>query len=721
MICEVLVEISNSNVDKTFDYKVPLDLINDMKVGIRVEVPFGKRYLEGFVLALKNDSDVDNLKEIIRIIDKDIVLTSELIELGKIIKDKTLATLISCYQVMLPKALKAHRGSQINKKYETYYKVSDLDLSQFKFNDKQEKIIELCKDNFVLRDKLKEISVSSLNTLLNKGVLIEEKREAYRLNYNESKGIIHKLTPKQKEVYDEITSFDDIKPSLIYGVTGSGKTEIYMELIDHYLKMDKSALLLVPEISLTTQLINRFVDRFGNKIAALHSALSDGEKYDEYRRIEKGEASIVIGARSAVFAPLKDIGVIIIDEEHSDSYKQSDSNPRYNAKEVAIIRSKMHNCKVVFGSATPSMEAMARAKKGVFHLLSLMERVNGRDLPEVKIIDMNKEVRRSSGHFSLELISQISEKVSLGEQVILFLNRRGYASFVTCKNCGYSFKCPNCDITLTYHKSSRTMRCHYCGHGEAQPKVCPSCGEASINDLGVGTERIQEELEKLVDCKVLRMDYDTTSRKGSHEKMINSFKNHEYDILLGTQMVSKGLDFPLVTLVGVINADTSLNIPDYNSSFNTFSLLNQVSGRAGRSKKDGVVYIQTYNPDHYAIKYASNNDYLGFYNEEMRIRRILKYPPYYYLCYIRISGKDQSIVNNESNKIKRSLDRNINSIILGPSPSILYKINNVYRYSIIIKYKDIKSIKDILIKINDHYKSNNNIKIDIDFNPSHIL
>ena len=721
MICEVLVEISNSNVDKTFDYKVPKELVNDMKVGIRVEVPFGRRYLEGFVLALKEDSNVDNLKEVIRIIDKDIVLTPELLELGKIIKDRTLATLISCYQVMLPKALKAHRGNQINKKYDIYYKVSDIDLSNFKFNDKQNKIIELCKEAFVLRDKLKEISVSSLNTLLSKGVLIEEKREHYRLKYNESNNVIHKLTPKQQEVYDEIIGFDDLDPTLIYGVTGSGKTEIYMELIDNCLKKGKSALLLVPEISITTQLINRFVDRFGDKIAALHSALSDGEKYDEYRRIEKGLAPIVIGARSAVFAPLKDIGIIIIDEEHSDSYKQSDSNPRYNAKEIAIIRSKMHKCKVVFGSATPSMEAMARAKKGVFHLLTLTERVNGRSLPLVKIIDMNKEVRRSSGHFSLELISQIREKVSLGEQVILLLNRRGYASFVTCKNCGYSFKCPNCDITLTYHKSSRTMRCHYCGHGEAEPRLCPSCGEKSINDLGVGTERIQEELEKLVDARVLRMDYDTTSRKGSHERMINSFKNHEYDILLGTQMVSKGLDFPLVTLVGVINADTSLNIPDFNSSFNTFSLLNQVSGRAGRSKKDGVVYIQTYNPDHYAIKYASNNDYLGFYNEEMRIRRVLKYPPYYYLCYIRISGKEENLVNNEANKIKRSLDRNITSIILGPSPSILYKINNVYRYSIIIKYKNINNIKDILIKINDHYKNNKNIKIDIDFNPSHIL
>ncbi len=721
MVAEVLVEVSNSNVDKTFDYNVPSAFINDIKVGIRVEVPFGRRVVNGFVLSLKNDSELSDLKDISNIIDKDIILTDELLELGKIVKDKTLATLISCYQVMLPKALKAHSGTQINKKYDYYYKVNDIDLSTYKFNDKQKLIIEMCKDKFIIKDELKKISISSLNTLLNKNILIEEKREHYRLKYDISENIVHKLTTKQNEIYEEIINYDDIKPSLIYGVTGSGKTEIYMELINHYLEMGKTALLLVPEISLTTQLISRFVARFGNRIAALHSALSDGEKYDEYRRIANGEASIVIGARSAVFAPLNNIGIIIVDEEHSDSYKQSESNPRYNAKEIAVIRGKMHNCKVVFGSATPSLEAMARAKKGVFHLLSLMERVNGRELPLVKIIDMNKEIRRTKGHFSNELVEAIKEKINLDEQVILLLNRRGYASFVTCKNCGYTFKCPNCDISLTYHKSSNTMRCHYCGYGDSKPIVCPECHEKSINDLGVGTQRIEEELKSLVDARVLRMDYDTTSRKGSHEKMITTFKNHEYDILLGTQMVSKGLDFPLVTLVGVINADTSLNIPDYNSSFNTFSLLNQVSGRAGRSEKPGVVYIQTFNKDHYAIKYASNNDYLSFYNEEMNIRKVLKYPPYYYLCYIRISGKNNNTVNNEANKIKRSLDRNINSIILGPSPSILYKINNIYRYSIIIKYKSIDEIKAILIKISDHYKNNNDIKIDIDFNPLHIL
>ena len=328
------------------------------------------------------------------------------------------------------------------------------------------------------------------------------------------------------------------------------------------MNLGKSCIVLVPEISLTPQMVSRFQNRFGDKIAAIHSALSDGEKYDEWRRIYRGEASIVIGARSAIFAPLKNIGVIIIDEEHSDSYKQSDPNPRYSAKDIALIRAKYHNCSVIFGSATPSLEAMARANKGVYKLLSLPNRVNGKSLPKVKIIDMNMGIRSSKGHFSLELLDAINKRIINNEQVILLLNRRGYSSFVTCRSCGYTYKCPNCDITLTYHKSSNTLRCHYCGYGSGVSDTCPSCKEKSLNNLGVGTQKIEEEINKyVVGAKVLRMDYDTTSRKGMHEKMINSFKNQEYNILLGTQMVAKGLDFSNVTLVGVTVSYTHLTLP----------------------------------------------------------------------------------------------------------------------------------------------------------------
>ena len=724
MVVGVLVELSSKNIDRIFEYEVPEELASLIKVGIRVLVPFGKIELEGFILSIKNNKDTDkDLKSIINIVDSSIVLNSELLELGKKLQKSTLSTLISCYQVMLPKALKAKNGTNVSIKFDTYYSINNnIDIDIDKLNDTQNKIISLVKEKgIVLKKELADISISSLNTLIRKEYLIEDKKEHYRVVYKDRDFVKKKLTIDQESVVKSVINGND-STYLLYGVTGSGKTEVYMEIIDHYLKLGKTSIVLVPEISLTPQMVNRFRERFGDKIAALHSALSDGEKYDEWRRIYRGEASIVIGARSAIFAPLKNIGVIIIDEEHSDSYKQSDSSPRYNAKDVAILRSKYHKCPVVLGSATPSLETMARAKKGVFKLLELPNRVNGKSLPKVSIIDMNDR-KKNKGNFSLELLNSIRDRLDKNEQIILLLNRRGYSNFVTCKNCGFTFKCPNCDITLTYHKSSNTLRCHYCGYGEKVYKKCPECKEESLSNLGVGTQKIEEELSKLFPIsRILRMDYDTTSRKGMHEEMIEDFKSHKYDILLGTQMVAKGLDFSLVTLVGVINADTSLNIPDFRSSENTFSLLSQVAGRSGRSEKTGEVIIQTFNPDHYAISLVKTHNYLGFYEKEMSIRKMLKYPPYYYLCNIKISGKDADYIYAEALKIKRSLDRNIpNDIILGPSNSSIFRVNNIFRYNIIIKYKNDMNLYEILNKIIEHYKTNIKIKIDIDFNPIQVL
>lgn len=723
MIVGVLVQIANSNVDKIFDYKVPSSMVDKIKIGIRVLVPFGRVTLEGFVLEIKDHSDTGNeLKEILEIVDDEIVLNDELLALGKELQKKTLSPLISCFQVMLPKALKAKKGDKTSIKYDTYYRLSDGFDDKGIFLDSQRKILDVVLEKgLVLRKELLDISSSSLRTLVNKGILVEEKKEHYRMVHDGVKEAPKILTSEQKKVVDTVIH-QSARPYLLYGVTGSGKTEVYMEIIDYYLKQGKSSIVLVPEISLTPQMISRFQRRFGDLIAAIHSGLSDGEKYDEWRRIVRGEASIVIGARSAIFAPLKNIGVIIVDEEHSDSYKQSDSLPRYNAKDVALIRGKTHDAPVIFGSATPSLEAMARAGR-IFDLLELPHRVNGKVLPEVKIIDMNQALKKAKGHFSEELLNGIITETSLGRQVILLLNRRGYSSFVTCKNCGFTFKCPNCDITLTYHKSSNTLRCHYCGYGEKVYDKCPSCHEKSLSNLGVGTQRIEEELNQyLPNLRVLRMDYDTTSRKGEHEKMIEAFQNHEYDILLGTQMVAKGLDFSNVTLVGVINADTSLNIPDFRSSENTFSLLSQVAGRSGRSEKEGRVIIQTFNPDHYAIALTKKHDYLSFYKEEMAIRKQLKYPPYYYLCSIRISGKDSNYLLDEANKIKRSLERNlVNVITLGPSTSGIFKVNNIYRYHIILKYKKEEELYPILTKIMDHYKANSKARVDIDFHPNQIL
>ena len=717
----MLVELSNKNIDRVFDYSVPDCFLDKIKLGIRVKVPFGKMELEGFVVEVKDSSDIE-VKDILDVIDDEAILNSELLELGKKMQEDTLATLISCYQIMLPKALKAKNGQVINKKFDTYYYLNKDIVCYGKLSTSQEKIINLCMEKeYVLRKELVDISLSSLNTLIKKNILLEKKLEHYRLSYNEKIEPKKELTNDQKSVVDEVLANTGYFPYLLFGVTGSGKTEVYMELIEDALNKGKTSIVLVPEISLTPQMVLRFQKRFGDNIAAIHSALSDGEKYDEWRRIVKGEAKIVIGARSAIFAPLNNIGMIIIDEEHSDSYKQDDSNPRYNAKDIALLRGKYHNCPVIMGSATPSLEVFARAKKGVFKLLELPNRINGKSLPHINIVDMNEMISKTKGHFSPVLLEAISARLLKNEQIILLLNRRGYSSFVTCKNCGYTFKCPNCDITLTYHKSSRTLRCHYCGYGTKVYDTCPECHEKSINDLGVGTEKVEEELNKLFpESRILRMDFDTTSRKGMHEKMIKDFKNHEYDILLGTQIVSKGLDFDNVTLVGVINADTSLNIPDFRSSETTFSLLAQVAGRAGRSDKEGEVIIQTFNPEHYAIQYTKKHDYLGFYNREMSIRRELKYPPYYYICYVKISGKDNKYIYEDSLKITKLFhNKLINMIILGPSPCTIFKLNNIYRYGIILKYKKDEDLREVLNKVIEHYKDNRNIKIDVNFNPSH--
>lgn len=717
MIVGVLVELSNKKIDRIFDYKVEKQLIDSIRIGIRVEVPFGHQVLEGFILEIKKDSDIDNLKSIIGIVDQDIILNQELIELGRIIQKKTLATLISCYQVMLPKALKAKKNTIINKKYDIYYRLGEN--LEGNFNQTQQNIINMCKTGEVKREDLVKISPSSLKTLVRKNILIEEKREHYRLEYQDSRDKIKELTENQKEVVESV-QLEKEDTYLLHGVTGSGKTEVYIKLIEKVLKKHKTALMLVPEISLTPQMVHRFSEVFGNQIAALHSALSEGEKYDEWRKINRGEVPIVIGARSAIFAPLSNLGIIIIDEEHSDSYKQ-DNNPRYDARDVAIIRSKTNHCPLIMGSATPSLEAFARAGKGVFQLLSMPNRINGKKLPQVELIDMNQEIKKGNSYFSSRLIEQIKKRLQKKEQVILLLNRRGYASFVTCKNCGYTAKCPQCDITLTYHKTSNMLRCHYCGYATNLKKKCPECREESISSLGIGTERVEEELKKILkNTRILRMDYDTTSRKGTHSKMISEFKNHEYDILLGTQIVAKGLDFEDVTLVGVINADTSLNIPDFRSSENTFSLLSQVSGRSGRSIKEGSVIIQTFNPDHYAIQFVKSHDYIGFYKREMQIRYQLKYPPYYYICYLKVSSKDYQEASKETNKIKKCLEKNLKEeIILGPSPANIFKLNNIYRYGVIIKYKKDTNLYQILNRLIEHYRSNNKVNLELDFNPNH--
>lgn len=720
MVANVLVELSNRNIDKTFTYNIPNELENLIKVGIRVLVPFGKQTLEGFVLSISENTNSEiELKDIIKPIDDEVILNEELLELGKFIKRKTLSTLISAYQVMLPKALKADKKTKINKSYESNIIIKDEKLlKDYKLTDKQKIIIDEIRNGKNDKKHLKDLATSSLTTLLNKGILEEVLSEKYRLsieNKKEYKKV--ELNDEQKNAVNTVLSdLDKSNTYLLYGVTGSGKTEVYMEIIDAMLLQGKTAIVLVPEISLTPQMVERFSSRFKENIAILHSRLNDGEKYDEYRKIARGEVKIVIGARSAIFAPLKNIGVIIVDEEHTTSYKQ-ESTPKYNAIDIAVERAKHHNAQVVLGSATPTLESFAKVIKGIYKLIELKKRANNKALPTVTLVDMNKEKNRNN-HFSKTLTQEIQNTLDRKEQVILLLNRRGYSSFVTCSNCGYVSKCPNCDITLTYHKTSDMERCHYCGYATKRKEVCPECHEKAIEQLGYGTEKIEEELKSLFNARVIRMDLDTTGTKGAHEKIISAFRNQEYDILLGTQMIAKGLDFANVTLVGVINADTSLMIPNFRSSEYTFDLLSQVSGRSGRGEKKGTVIIQTFNQDHYAIKLAKTHDYMDFFKEEMKIRKTLQYPPYCFLVSIKVISKDYNLAQTESNLIAKRLRENLlNSTVLGPSIGSTFKINNTYRFGIIIKYKKEDNLYPFLEKMLDYYKINDKIRLDIDFNP----
>lgn len=501
------------------------------------------------------------------------------------------------------------------------------------------------------------------------------------------------LNTEQKTATEQVIGAigKGLKPFLLEGITGSGKTEVYLHIIEHALKIGKTAIVLVPEISLTPQMTTRFISRFGNQVAIMHSGLSDGEKFDEWRKIKSGQAKVVVGARSAIFVPLENIGVIIIDEEHEASYKQ-ESNPRYHARDVALLRAKYHHAALVLGSATPSIESRARASKGVYQLLRLTHRANPKaKIPRIQVVDFKDYIgSQKSSNFTPVLIDKIKEKLAKKEQVVLMLNRRGYSSFIMCRECGYVDQCPNCDISLTLHMDTRTMNCHYCDFKKEIPQVCPSCHSSSIRYYGTGTQKAYDELTQLIpSARLLRMDVDTTRRKGSHEKLLKSFGNQEADILIGTQMIAKGLDFPNVTLVGVLNADTSLNLPDFRASERTFQLLTQVAGRAGRADKEGEVVIQTYNPKHYAIQFAQKQDFEGFYQYEMKIRHIMSYPPYYFTVGITLSHTNKQALIKSSLDVLKGLKSYLSdqATFLGPTPKPISRTHNKFHYQIIIKYR----------------------------------
>ena len=735
MQAKIIVELPSKKVDKEFIYNIPLYL--DIKIGSIVKVPFGNRLIEGFVLDIGIFPTEYTLKEIDSIVNRD-VLNTELIELGKYISKTTISSLSSAYQSMLPKGIKASIKNKVSTSKKRYMVLNqDINIINNYIDNnrryiKQVNILnEVINNNKVLVSRLD----SSINTLLNKDLikLVYEEEYRYKVeSFNSNKKIT--LSLEQEKVINTIKEdMDKYNTYLLYGVTGSGKTEVYVELVKECVRQGKQAIVLVPEIGLTEQIVSRFkiglekIEIESNmegerkvNIAVLHSGLSEGERYDEYRRIKEENVDVVIGTRSAIFAPLKNIGIIVIDEEQSTSYKQ-DCNPRYHARDVAIWRGKWHKCPIVLGSATPSLESFARAGNGVYRLVTMLKRAGSAKLPVVTVVDMKKEAKRGNFILSEKLVQNMKDVIARDKQVMLLLNRRGYSSAFICRDCSHTEKCPNCDITLTYHKSSNRFSCHYCGFSKVRDGICSKCGSDNVMDYGIGTERLVEEVERLIDgARVVRMDLDTTGRKGSHQRIIRQFDSGVYNVLVGTQMIAKGLDFPNVVLVGVISADSSLNVPDFRSSERTFELLTQVSGRSGRGVDAGEVIVQSFDTGHYSLEYARRQDYVGFYREEMKMRKVLKYSPYYYIVVVSVLSKDYKEGMREARKVGEYLRSKLDgeAIILGPAMANVFKMNNVYRYKCTVKYRKSDKLEEVLTFIDGIYRDNVRVSIEVDVGPS---
>lgn len=744
MVAEVVINRSAKKLNKTFDYNIPEELKDLVIIGSKVLVPFGnsKKLEEAYVVGIKQKS---------KYLVKDIAylennLKDDQIKLAKWMSKKYFCNLSSCIKLMLTPGTKSkNKEDRISDKIiNIVYLKKDLEEIEFDIytgkikSDKQKRILTFVKDNEGCTiseiEAFTDCSRSIVNTLVKNGYLelVEKKVVRSPLRHKEIKKT-EKLyfTEEQRKAFDLI--YDSILNNkynkyLLYGVTGSGKTEIYLQLIEEVLKINKNAIVLVPEISLTPQMIDRFIARFGKEdIAVLHSKLSIGERHDEWTRIKNKRARIVIGARSAIFAPIEDIGILIIDEEHDSSYK-SESDPKYNAKEIAEILAINNKCPLILGSATPDINTYYDAQNGKTILLQLTKRANNSSLPKVEVIDLKQELAKGNrSMLSMQLYSSIAENLKQKMQTILFLNRRGFSTFIMCRECGYTVKCKNCNISLTYHSFEKRLKCHYCGYQQNIINVCPECNSNKIRYFGTGTQKLEQEINKLFpNATTIRMDVDTVTRKNSHEIILNKFKEENIDILIGTQMVVKGHHFPNVTLVGVIAADSSLNIDDYRANERTFQILTQVAGRAGREKSEGKVIIQSYNPENFSIEYAKRQDYNLFYDTEIALRRQLKYPPFCDIILISFNSSNEKELNDISIFIYNYLSRNLNANqfkVFKPMPCPIDKIQNRLRWRIIIKGKMTEKINDVLNNcLVDIYNKNlKNTRISIDVNPNNMV
>lgn len=740
---QVVVDIPVLELESYYDYCIPEEYKNKIEIGSVVKVPFGHRVVTGFVVNIspRNNYNKGKIKNIKDIIIKEPLFDKSMFKLLKWISDYYKSPLNKVIKTAVPTGL---LKGNIAKKRVRYVVLNQSNIETEtiikKIENRAPKQAEILRillnsDEFFTVSKLIKIAKTSNGTvsrLLDKGLVkYIEKVEERRPYLEKKKNFVKPLKPTfdQKRAINHIKEYIDnnmFGVFLLHGVTGSGKTEVYMQVIESLINKGKGAIVLVPEISLTPMMVKRFYSRFGEKVAVLHSNLSLGERYDEWRRLKRGEARIAVGARSAVFAPVKNLGIMIIDEEHENTYKQSES-PYYHAREVSLKRGRLLNIPIILGSATPSLESYYRAKKGIYNYVELPKRVNRKELPPVHIVDMREELKDGNTNiFSTSLQEGIKKAIKNKEQVLIFLNRRGYSNFVLCRECGHVIKCKNCDISLTYHVDQDNLRCHYCDYKQKFPRICPECGSRYIKDFGIGTERIEEELNKLFpQVTVDRMDVDTTYRKGSHRNILEKFERGETDILVGTQMIAKGHDYPNVSVVGVITADTILNLPDFRSSERTFQLLTQVAGRTGRGGIKGQVIIQTYTPEHYSIQSARNHDYHTFYEREIWLRKKLFYPPFSYIVNILIKGASEDRVIDTAFGINQFLKSFISSDreILGPSPAPITKIKGNHRWQIILKFKDWRRRDLILTKIIKEYypESDDEVQINIDVDPFKML
>lgn len=739
---DIIIDISHENLDKTYQYLIPKELEDQIVVGSMVEVPFGRgnRIIKGYVISFSPHPKwkVELIKEVHGIVDDALVIEGQLIQLAYWIKETFGATMNDALRAVIPvkKSIKAKTKKNIRL---TASPEKSKDYLKFCIQRNYKARIRLLEALIEKKEMDYSFAINSLNIsrqtmidLEKLNIITIDVEKIYRnpLQKESINKEIHKLTKEQQFIVDDFTC--DYRQGirntyLIHGITGSGKTEVYMEIISKVIEDGKKVIMLIPEIALTYQTVSRFYQYFGNRVSVMNSRLSQGERYDQYLRAKDGTIDIIIGPRSALFAPFRNLGLIIIDEEHESSYK-SDNLPKYHAREVAIRRARQTDASVILGSATPSIASYKKAIEGEYKLYSLLSRVGKGTLPKVWIVDLREELKKKNKSiFSIKLKELIKDRLLKKEQIILFLNRRGYAGFVSCRSCGHVMKCPHCDISLTSHNNGKLI-CHYCGYEEGIPNKCPTCGSKFIAAFGTGTQKVEDFVKReFPEAKVLRMDMDTTKKKNSHQDILSAFAKGEADILVGTQMIVKGHDFPNVTLVGILAADLSLYAGDYLAAEKTFQLLVQASGRAGRGNIPGEVVIQTYNPEHYSIQSAKTGDYFEFYNQEIRYRQLLMYPPAANILCILVASKDEEkgkqgaeLITKTGKVWEEKKKPEFESKIIGPAPARLSKANDIYRYIIYVKqidYQYLVQMKDYLeeyIQLSEYMKSCN---VQFDFNP----